>query len=271
MTGDVERIDRRSAAPMYDQLRRLLVDTIARDGLQPGDALPGEHRLCETYGISRTVVRQALAQLEHEGAVERVKGKGTFVARPRTSESLVHTLIGLYDEVDRRGGHVHSDVLRHERTAADATVAAALEVPVGAPVVVLERLRSVDGDAWSLSTTWMPDDIGALTLGIDLRENSLYRLLAGHGIRGTHGVRSAEATVATHEQAQHLGVSAGSALLRLRSVSRDDSGRPIEFFIAYHRGDRSRFEFRLGEEHARASLLHIDGDGGISAAGTVLT
>ena len=104
--GLAEAIDRRSAAPMYDQLRRLIVDGIARDGLQPGDPLPGEHRLCEQYGISRTVVRQALAQLEHEGLVERVKGKGTFVARPRTSESLVHTLIGLYEEVERRGGHV---------------------------------------------------------------------------------------------------------------------------------------------------------------------
>lgn len=73
-------IDRRSAAPMYDQLRRLIIDGIERDGLQPGDPLPGEHRLCEQYGISRTVVRQALAHLEHEGLVERVKGKGTFVA-----------------------------------------------------------------------------------------------------------------------------------------------------------------------------------------------
>ncbi len=255
MTPDA--IDRRSAAPMYDQLRQLIIDHIEREGLQPGDGLPGEHRLCEQYGISRTVVRQALAQLEHEGLVERVKGKGTFVARPRTSESLVHTLEGLYDEVERRGGHVHSDVLRHERTVADGEVAAALEVPPGSPVVVLERLRYVDGDAWSLSTTWMPEDVGGLTLGVDLTESSLYGLLRDHGIRATHGVRSAEATVATHEQAQHLGVSAGSALLRLRSVSRDDDDRVIEFFLAYHRGDRSRFEFQLNREQSQAALIRI--------------
>ena len=115
-------IDRGSSAPMYDQLRQLILDGIDRDGLQPGDPLPGEHRLCEQYGISRTVVRQALAQLEHEGAIERIKGKGTFVAQPRTSESLVHTLVGLFDEVDRRGGHVRSDVLRHEIVDADAEV-----------------------------------------------------------------------------------------------------------------------------------------------------
>ncbi|MGG1910114.1 winged helix-turn-helix domain-containing protein [Microbacterium sp. NRRL B-14842] len=78
-----DAIDRHSAAPMYDQLRQLIIDGIARDGLQPGDPLPGEHRLCERYGISRTVVRQALAQLEHEGLVERVKGKGHVRLPPR--------------------------------------------------------------------------------------------------------------------------------------------------------------------------------------------
>lgn len=265
------RIDRQSAAPMYDQLRTLIVDGIARDGLRPGDLLPGEHRLCQQYGISRTVVRQALAQLEHEGIVERVKGKGTFVARPKTSESLVHTLIGLYDDVERRGGHVHSDVIRHESEIADADVAEALELEPGSPVVVLERLRYVDGDPWSLSTTWMPEPIGAVTLGTDLSEASLYRVLGNHDIRATHGVRSAEATVATHEQAQSLGVSVGSALLRLRSVSRGPGGVPIEYFVAYHRGDRSRFEFQLREETSEASLLHIDHAGTSSRAGTART
>ncbi|MEJ1087882.1 GntR family transcriptional regulator [Microbacterium sp. Mu-80] len=253
----IEAIDRRSAAPMYDQLRRLIIEHIDDEGLQPGDPLPGEHRLCEQYGVSRTVVRQALGQLEHEGLVERVKGKGTFVARPRTPESLVHTLVGLYEEVERRGGHVHSDVLRHERITADAEVAAALELDEGDPVIVLERLRHVDGDTWSLSTTWMPEAVGIHSLDADLRDASLYGLLAEHGITATHGIRSAEATVATHEQALLLGVTAGAALLRLRSVSRDAGDRPIEFFIAYHRGDRSRFEFRLDAENSRGALIRI--------------
>lgn len=253
----IEAIDRRSAAPMYDQLRRLIIEHIEGEGLQPGDPLPGEHRLCEQYGVSRTVVRQALGQLEHEGLVERVKGKGTFVARPRTPESLVHTLVGLYEEVERRGGHVHSDVLRHERITADAEVASALELTEGDPVIVLERLRHVDGDTWSLSTTWMPEAVGIHSLDVDLRDASLYGLLAEHGITATHGIRSAEATVATHEQAQRLGVTAGAALLRLRSVSRDADDRPIEFFIAYHRGDRSRFEFQLDAESSTGALIRI--------------
>ena len=263
------QIDRRSAAPMYDQLRRLLLEQISTGKLTPGDLLPGEHRLCDQYGISRTVVRQALAQLEHEGVVERVKGKGTFVARPKTSETLAHSLVGLFDDVKSRGGHVHSDVIRHGIEPADAETADALGVALGDEVVVLERMRHVDGEPWSLSTTWMPFRVGAVTLGVDMADASLYGLLAEHGFQASTGVRAAEATVASHEQGTLLGVTAGSALLRLRSISSGPDGSVIEYFVAYHRGDRSRFEFHLRADETRAALLHIDVAGATSSRGTV--
>ncbi len=254
----IDGIDRHSAVPMYDQLRQLIHNIIEEGSLKPGDPLPGEHRLCEQYGISRTVVRQALAQLQNEGVVERVKGKGTFVARPKIAESLVHTLSGLYDEVAQRGGHVHSDVLRHERELAGADVARLLEINEGDTVVALERLRWVDGEPWSLTTTWMPEDVGSYTLGVDMSENSLYGVLAEFGIEATSGVRSAEAIVASPDQSQLLNLPSGSALLLLSSVSRDATGMPIEHFVAYHRGDRSRFEFRLETEGSSVNLSVID-------------
>ena len=257
LSGQSNGIDRQSAAPMYDQLKQLIIDGITREKLGPGDLLPGEHRMCEQYGISRTVVRQALAQLEHEGIVERVKGKGTFVARPKTSESLVHTLAGLFEEVERRGGHVRSQILRHERVPASAEVAAALEVTPGDSVVALERLRLIDDEPWSLTTTWMPEDIGTVTFASDMSELSLYAVLADHGWHAVRGMRSAEATVASPEQARLLGMSAGSALLLLRSTSYSEAGRPMEHFVAYHRGDRSRFEFQLRATASTTELVHV--------------
>jgi len=238
-------IDRMGPVPMYHQLRNRIIDDITRLGLKPGDLLPGEHRMCEQFGVSRTVVRQALAQLEHEGVIDRVKGKGTFVAHQKTAESLVHTLAGLYEEVASRGGHVHSDVRRQQVEPASSEVADALQVEVGSPVVVIERLRFVDGEPWSLTTTWLPEASGRLVLDVDLRDQSLYAALAAHGVRAVRGVRSAEAASANAQQGELLGVGEGNALLVLRSISFDENDLPMEFFIAYHRGDRSRFEFQL--------------------------
>lgn len=258
--GASANIDRQAPTPMYHQLKRRIIDDIARLGLRPGDLLPGEHKLCEQFGVSRTVVRQALSQLEHQGVIERVKGKGTFVAHQKTPESLVHTLTGLFQEVAARGGHVHSDVRRQEVAPADDEVADALGITPGTPVVVIERLRHVDDEPWSLTTTYLPHDIGQHVLDEDLSDQSLYALLATHGIRAVRGVRSAEAASATEEQGALLRVGTGKALLVLRSIGFDENDRPMEFFIAYHRGDRSRFEFQLNaapSEGSTASLRHV--------------
>jgi len=239
------RIDRLSAAPMYDQLRRQILETIEDEGLQPGDLLPGELRMCELYGVSRTVVRQALGQLEHDGIITRVKGKGTFVAPQKTAESLASGLAGLFEEVAARGGHVHSEVLRLEREPASEAVAEQLQCAPGTPVVALERLRFVDGEPWSLSTTWLPEPIGAHVFGAELAERSLYALLASHGIRAAKGVRSVEASVTDAREGQLLSIGPGKPLLLLRSTMVDAADRPIEHFQALHRGDRTRFEFHL--------------------------
>ena len=238
---------------MYLQLKNRIRDDITRLGLQPGSILPGEHKLCEQFGVSRTVVRQALLQLENQGLIERVKGKGTFVSQRTVPESLAHTLTGLYEEVAARGGHVHSIVRRQEVADADHDVADALRVAPQSSIVLIERLRCVDGEPWSLTTTYLPLAIGSAILHEDLRDQSLYALLADHGIRAKRGVRSAEATSATDQQAELLGVSKGQALLTLRSVSYDENDHPMEYFIAYHRGDRSRFEFQLSATSAAQS------------------
>ncbi|MCU1582402.1 MAG: GntR family transcriptional regulator, N-acetylglucosamine utilization regulator [Microbacteriaceae bacterium] len=252
-------IERRAPVPMYHQLKRRIVDEIARLGLQPGDLLPGEHRLCEQFGVSRTVVRQALQQLEHQGVIDRVKGKGTFVARPKVPESLAHTLTGLYEEVAARGGHVHSNVRRQEIIPADHEIAEALDVEPESDVVVIERLRFVDGEPWSLTTTYLPLAVGVSVLHEDLSDQSLYALLAENGVRAVRGVRSAEAVSADEIQGRLLAIGEGQALLVLRSVSFDEHDRPMEFFVAYHRGDRSRFEFQLrstAPSQGSASLRH---------------
>lgn len=257
----VQQIERREAIPKYTQLRQRILNDIATRRLRPGDLLPSEHQLCETFGVSRTVVRQALLELEHEGLVDRVKGKGTFVARRKTPETLAHTLTGLYEEVAARGGHVHSEVRRQEVVPAEGEVARALELPEGEPVVLLERLRHVDGEPWSWTTTYLPLEIGRLVLDEDLRDQSLYELLGRHGIRAVRGVRSAEAMSADENQGRLLSVGTGGALLVLRSVSFDADDRIMEYFVAYHRGDRSRFEFQLTASTAVPSvtaLRHVD-------------
>lgn len=238
-------LDPVAPVPLHRQLRDRIAESLLTQGVGPGTMLPGEHALCQDFRVSRTVVRQALAQLEADGLVERVKGKGTFVARPRTPERLAHTLAGLYEEAAARGSVVHSIVRRLEWVTPERVIAEALAVPPGGQVLLLERLRLVDGEPWSLTTTWLPARLADAVLAADLASGSLYLVLREHGTSAQSGVRSVDAAVADPLLADLLGVRTGDPLLVLRSVSFDQYGEPMEVFSAYHRGDRSRFEFHL--------------------------
>lgn len=249
-------IDRSSPLPFYHQLKKILIEDIERRKLAPGDRLPGDHDLCERYGISRTVVRQALTELESEGVIERVKGRGTFIAPPKTAEGLVQSLTGLYEDVAARGGELRSDVRRLEVVPADAQVASELRLEPDHPVIAIERLRFVDDEPWVLTITHIPQELAPGLLDEDLSRQSLYALLEGKcGVQLARGYRSVEASTAGAALARSLGISPGAPVLVLRNISYDPEGKPVESFVAYHRGDRSRFEVGL-ERNTKKATAH---------------
>ncbi len=67
------------ALPKHEQLRSHLVRELLEGRLRPGDALPTENELAITAKMSRNTVRQALAHLETNGMIRRVRGRGTFI------------------------------------------------------------------------------------------------------------------------------------------------------------------------------------------------
>lgn len=253
-------IDRTSLIPYYHQLKTLLLEQIARDRLAPGDRLPSDHQLCERYEISRTVVRQALGELEFEGVIAREKGRGTFVAQPKSAQGLVQSLTGLFEDAASRGMSLRSEVRRLETTPAEGSVATDLDVVVGTPVVVLERLRFIDELPWVLVTTYLPADLVPGLDREDLVNGSLYEIMDRRGVRPVSGRRSVEARVANAALARDLGLPRGGAVLFLASVGVNSAGRPVEVFHAFHRGDRTRFEVSLSTR----------GDGAVAAPSVVV-
>jgi multiple sugar transport system substrate-binding protein len=74
-------IDPDQPLPIYVQLKTLLLEEILGGRNGPGDQLPTEHELCAQYGISRTPVHRALAELAEDGAIFRHRRRGTLLTR----------------------------------------------------------------------------------------------------------------------------------------------------------------------------------------------
>jgi GntR family transcriptional regulator len=235
-------VDHSSPLPFYAQVKEALRAQIEQSEWKPGEQLPGELELCEMFAVSRTVIRQALTELVHDGLIVKHKGKGTFVAEPKITESLVQKLTGFYQDMAERGTPPVSRILKQERVSASARVASALRLELGAAVIELERLRFVQDEPIAVVTTFLPYSRCSQILHADLTHQSLYALMEQVcGIVIARGQRTMEAVAANQREAELLKVDRGSPLMLIDSVSYEADGTPIEYYRALHRGDRSRF------------------------------
>ena len=98
----------RPARNLTGSLVETLTEEISSERYAPGDKLPTEHEMIARYGVSRTVVREAVAALKAEGLVQSRQGAGVFVAadasrRPfRLDPDGLQTLQGVLDVMELR-------------------------------------------------------------------------------------------------------------------------------------------------------------------------
>jgi GntR family transcriptional regulator len=232
--------------PKYHRVKEVVLARIADGTWPPGSLLPTEPDLCQEFGVSRITVRKAISDLVHEGKIQTVQGKGTFVATPKVGERFVQRAFGIYEDMERRGLRLTTQVLRQEVILAPEDVAARLGLRPGERVHVLVRLRSIEGEKILLSTTHIPYALCPGLADDDLATGSLYRLLRQrYGLKIGRGERTLEAVAAGQWEARMLDIALASPLLRLDNVVYLPEGRPFDYSQTLQRGDRARVELEF--------------------------
>ncbi|KIS25889.1 hypothetical protein TV39_17695 [Arthrobacter sp. SPG23] len=225
-------------------VRRQLQDLVATR-LRPGDALLGERQLEEQFGVSRITVRRAISDLVQDGALVRIKGKGTFV-----SHGLVRSTLHLasFNEDMRAAGFEPSTRVITAATAAPPAAASEhLGLPPGHEAYQVRRLRLANGAPVSVDESWLPPELLPDLLSEDLT-GSLYRVLAASGHPVQHVEQTVEAAAAPEEIAVLLDIEPGSPVLLFRRRSftgQEDPGTPIEYSVSTYRSDRYQVSMRL--------------------------
>jgi GntR family transcriptional repressor for pyruvate dehydrogenase complex len=86
---EFERIGRKR---LFRQVVQQIEARIIEGSLKPGDMLPPERVMTEQFGVSRTVIREAIKALEHGGLVKVEHGRGVMVVRP-SADSVTDSMI----------------------------------------------------------------------------------------------------------------------------------------------------------------------------------
>jgi GntR family transcriptional regulator len=252
-----DAIQRDSRLPYYDQLKSLIESQIQHH-LEPGDLLPSEAELCERYGVSRTVVRQAIGELVNEGQLYRVRGKGTFVAQPKLREQFLHGTGGLFQDLASKGHLVTSSVLKCDLVDTPDRVGVALELGRGTRCIEIDRLRHIDGEVVVFTKSFLSEGLHPSLFEMlrtaDLERGSLYAFLEQRcGISISSGRRSLQVIKASDELAGLLEIDVEEPVLFIESTGKDAGGRPVEYFEAWHRADRTKIEIDVVREPARGT------------------
>ncbi|MET3567034.1 GntR family transcriptional regulator [Leifsonia sp. 563] len=214
---------------LYREIAEDLGARILQGEFAAGTSLPSENRMAETYGVARGTVRRALALLRARGDLTSRQGSSWVVAAARQGQEF-DELRSFAQWARSRGMTPGGQVVSLQTAPARVAERRRLHLDEGDEVLRVVRLRTLDGRRVMLErttyATWMIPIIQSLSP----REASVVQVLFDRfGIVTGQADNTLDATAATSEDAQLLGVRRSSPLLRLRRESSDAGGRPIEY------------------------------------------
>ena len=236
-------LDKNSPIPLYYQIEEWIRGQISRGELQPSNMLPSEMTLSQQLGVSRIVVRQALKDLTNEGLLVRRRAIGTFIAYPRRVVPFVRDrLRGLTEEMGAEGLSVRSKVLEQVVVLARGEVQKELQIPIKEEVLMIRRLRSVNGVPIVIETTYHPYKRFPELLKMDLNDRSTYEILERiYHARPVEARDRFVADIASRETAALLEIDPGAPVMRYKRTAKDASGQRMEFTISIYRADQYQF------------------------------
>lgn len=223
-------------ARIADELRR----RIAVGELRSGDPVPSEHQLRKDYGVSRGTVRQALAALRAEGAIGGGRGKPPVVRPPTLTQDFAElvSFSAWATALGRRPGQRTAELAR--RPARPEAIDA-LGIAEGDLVVELLRVRLLDDEPVMVERTTFVERVGRLLFDFDPDAGSIYAHLRSAGVDLARARQTIDAMGASEQDAQLLGVAAGTPLLRVRRRTTDAAGEPLEWSDDRYRGEAMSF------------------------------
>ena len=160
----------------YKQLFKQLERDILGEKYQLGDFLPSEHQLMEIYQVSRDTVRKALALLQEEGLIEKVRGQGSKVVKQEQLDFPVSNLTSYQELVAQHQLQSKTNVISLDKITVDKMLSKTTGFPVFRLVWRIVRQRVVDNIASVLDIDYLDKSL-VPDLTREIGEHSIYSYL----------------------------------------------------------------------------------------------
>lgn len=231
--------------PLYLQLASAIRARIVNGTYEHGSKLPSESELMADTGCSRSTVRHALKVLADEGLITTERGRGAFVTGSLDRGESDLEFSSYTQMMEHTGSRATTRTVDACRARAAGAIAKFFDVPAGAPLVKLVRMRYLNGDPLCLETTYLTEEFAPL---IDEDLNcSLYALLREQfGRDAGRGHKTFEVCFAKQNEAFLLDVPRDAALMLITDYVYDADGEPLHVSKRIQRTDRAKYVEPIG-------------------------
>lgn len=228
----------------YTEIYDILKQNLLKGCYDENHMLPTEQQLTSQFDCSRNTIRRAIAQLQEEGFVQSIKGKGVVLLENNAAASFqidLHNFKGLSSIQMNKAVKTATSVLKFQILTIDEALSLKTGFPVGAEVYHLHRLRYFDNVPLVLDINYFLKDM-IKDLSVEIAQHSIYAYIEQelklHVIACRRMIRVEKATeldmsLLKLNDYNCVGVTLNNAYL--------DDGKMFEFTESRHAPDHFTF------------------------------
>lgn len=242
--------------PAYRHIAAEIAAGIRAGTPAPGKQLPSESDLATRYGVSRGTIRQTLGLLQVDGLIASRQGARRLVLSAPRLQSFAE-LMSFSAWARARGEQPGALLVELVRRPAGPLEAERLDVPVGAVVYVMTRVRTLSGAPVMIERTTYPEWVGRLVAAFDGETESITQRLEEAGVSFAVAEHTIDAIACGVADARLLGLQPRTPLLRERRRTTAPDGRPVEWSDDRYRADSVAFTVHNTVATANLTLLPL--------------
>lgn len=219
-----------SYQPLYEQIKRMLTQSLIDGEWKAGEMIPSEMELATRFQVSQGTVRKAIDALVSENILTRRQGKGTYVSSHNAEVQKLRFL--RLAGPDGKKALPQNQLISCLRAKATAKVAKKLNIKTGSATIEIKRLLIFDGRPLIYDYIVLPaqEFNGLSGKQVEEYKGSLYRMyeeLYGIAMVGAH--EEIRAVKAPAEVASALQLELGAPLLQIDRIAYSYGNRPLEW------------------------------------------
>lgn len=239
--------------PLYIQLQDIIIKKIEEKQYLPGEAIPSERKMAETYGVNRMTVKRAVNKLVEQKYLYRKQGAGTFVAK-RDNKKIDMDYAdetgntGISAVFREKGIKIFNKVLGMGEICESKYINYKLALKEKEVVWGLHRVRIGDDVPVAVEYTYVPRKYFEDMEKFDFAKVSLYDYMDSYGHMPMHFIQNLIICEANEKIADLLNVKKGTAIFKIEYQGADRDYNVVEYTKSFINPEFVEFKFATDTE-----------------------